>query len=177
MALAGTRKRGSNPNEDHQLSQELLLSIKDRKEVDLVAQFIISALSPLVDSMQIDPLTILKNPYLQHLCYPIHALLKGDVLDEQLIHTLHPTPALGGSPRKEALEFIKQHEPFSRGWYGTPIGWLSPEKSDVAVAIRSAWVDGNKLYLYAGTGIVEGSNPHAEWEELEHKIAPYLDLA
>lgn len=174
MALAGTRKRGSDPNEDAKLSQELLLSGKDRREVDVVVEFMMKSLSPLADSIEVDPLEILKTPHLQHLHYPIHALLKGGILDERLIQALHPTPALGGSPRKEALEFIKHHEPFTRGWYGAPIGWLGPEKSDVAVAIRSAWVDGNKLHLYAGTGIVEGSDPRAEWEELEHKISPFL---
>jgi menaquinone-specific isochorismate synthase len=174
MAVAGTRKRSLDPVEDEALSQELLNSIKDRREVDFVADFILEAIDPLCERVELAPLTVLKSARVQHLHYPIHAILKEGISDAVLMQILHPTPALGGTPRSNALAFIEQHEPFSRGYYGAPIGWSSDVYADVAVAIRSAMIENCDLHLFAGTGIVEGSKPLDEWEELEHKISPFL---
>ena len=96
------------------------------------------------------------------------------VTDEMLIEALHPTPAIGGTPRKEALAFIEKYEPFDRGPYASPVGKISEEETELYVAIRSAIVEKNRLTVFAGAGITGDSDPEAEWDELETKIRPFL---
>jgi menaquinone-specific isochorismate synthase len=93
----------------------------------------------------------------------------GDVLE-----ALHPTPAVGGTPRLKAIELIRTLEPFDRGWYSGPVGWLGPYSSEFAVGIRSGLIHGNRLSLFAGAGIVAGSTIEGEWREIEQKSAGLL---
>ena len=109
-----------------------------------------------------------------HLYQSIRGELKDQVSDQEIILHLHPTPALGGLPKLEALSYLSQTEPFHRGWYGGLFGMASPPETDMAVAIRSALIRGNELHLFAGAGIVAGSDPKKEWEELDRKIHHYL---
>ena len=76
----------------------------------------------------------------------------------------------------QALTFLEEHEPFSRGWYGSPIGWITSQEANIAVAIRSALIKDKQLTLFAGAGIVQGSEPDKEWEELEQKITPFKQV-
>ena len=93
-----------------------------------------------------------------------------------VIEALHPTPALGGRPRDIALSIINENEPISRGWYGSPIGWLDPQQNGVfAVAIRSAVTVNQETLLYAGAGIVADSIPDKEWRETQLKFKPLID--
>ena len=69
-----------------------------------------------------------------------------------------------------ALSAIAHHEPFDRGLYAGPIGWIGRDDAEFAVGIRSGLVEGDHLHLYSGAGIVEGSDPEAEWDEIEHKL-------
>ena len=88
---------------------------------------------------------------------------------------LHPTPALGGVPRKAALEVIRNYERMNRGLYAAPIGWIDSEgNGEFAVAIRSAALIKDKAYLYAGGGIVADSKPNLEYEETLVKFRPML---
>jgi len=111
---------------------------------------------------------------LQHLYQSIEGHLKEEVSDKKLLELLHPTPALGGFPQKEAALYLKTVEPFSRGWYGSPFGMISPQETEIAVAIRCALIRGAEMYLFAGAGIVAGSKPDKEWEELERKIGHFM---
>ena len=113
---------------------------------------------------------------LQHLKCDIEAELKPGVCDWQLLAALHPTPAVGGAPREAALAFIRECEPHDRGWYAGACGMLSRETSEFSVAIRSARIRGSRISLFAGAGIVAGSEPAAEWAELDNKIANVLSL-
>ena len=79
-------------------------------------------------------------------------------------------------PKVEAIREIEQLENFDRGWYAGPVGWVSRNAAEFAVAIRSGLVEANRLYLYSGAGIVPGSSPETEWEEIESKIANYLKV-
>ena len=169
MALAGT----SPITED---SYHLLHSKKDKQEVEHVVDFLIKTLLPISTTINLSPLEVLKSARVQHLCHHLQAKLKPTITDQMLLKKLHPTPALGGSPKKSSLAFIKKHELFTRGFYGAPVGWLSEERSDLFVAIRSCKVSKNTVELFAGTGIVEGSDPTLEWDELEHKISLLLEL-
>ena len=93
-----------------------------------------------------------------------------------LVDLLHPTPALGGFPREEAMDFIRDWEPVRRGWYASPVGWIDPTLDGAfAVAIRSAVVDRRRAWLHAGAGIVASSIPDREWEETGWKFRPMLE--
>ena len=96
--------------------------------------------------------------------------------DAQLLTALHPTPAVGGTPRRKALAYLREHEPFSRGWYAGACGLISDDVAEFAVAIRCMLLTGDTLRLYAGAGIVAGSEPAAEWQELDDKLANLLGL-
>jgi menaquinone-specific isochorismate synthase len=84
---------------------------------------------------------------------------------------------VGGLPKELALEFLTNQEPFYRGLYAAPLGWVSKSQSDLIVAIRSSLINNHNLTLFAGAGIVNGSDPLSEWEELEHKISQFLKVS
>ena len=87
------------------------------------------------------------------------------------MQALHPSP---GGRRSHKQGDHLEHEPFDRGWYAGPVGWVGPESGEFAVAIRSGLVRGNTLSLYSGAGIVDGSTPDGEWSEIETKLSNAL---
>jgi isochorismate synthase EntC len=95
------------------------------------------------------------------------------VLD--LVAELHPTPAVGGAPRENALAWLRNHEGLERGWYAGPLGWLTPEgEGEFTVALRSLLLRDSEATLYAGAGIVAGSDPEAELVETRLKLRTAL---
>ena len=103
-------------------------------------------------------------------------MIRPGVTDYDLLTTLHPTPAVGGSPWHEAQQLITTLEPHSRGWYSGVFGSMGLNETEFAVAIRSGLLRGRHLSLYSGAGIVAGSEPDAEWQELDNKINTALAL-
>ena len=89
----------------------------------------------------------------------------------QRLHQLQPTAAVAGLPRDLARQFIARHEPFTREWYAGSAGYLSLQQSEFCVSLRSAKISGNVVRLYAGAGIVRGSDPEQEWQEIDNKAA------
>ena len=87
---------------------------------------------------------------------------------------MHPTPAVGGTPRSAALAAIRELEPYPRGWYAGPIGWIERDRAEFAVAIRSAMLSGATASVFAGAGIVPGSVPETEWQETQNKAQAFL---
>ncbi len=172
VALAGTAPRGRTPPEDAALGSGLLHSAKDRHEHALVVEAIRRALAPLTVALEVPPEPRLRRlPQVQHLETPIRAMLRPGVGLLQVAQALHPTPALGGVPRTAALRFIAAHEPQPRGWYAAPVGVIFPDGTgELAVGIRSALLLGDRAVLYAGAGIVPGSDPDREWAETELKL-------
>jgi len=176
-AIAGTRRRGLTPDEDAQLERELLSSDKDIREHRFVLQDIAERLKKFSSSVETeDEIQVLKLARLQHLYATIRGKLRTNVNDGHILDDLHPTPAVGGLPKRDAVNYIVQLEPFDRGWYAGPVGWVSKQFSEFAVAIRSGLVDFNKLHLYAGAGIVPGSVPELEWEEIENKLGNFMSF-
>ncbi|MBM3192109.1 MAG: isochorismate synthase, partial [Chlamydiae bacterium] len=171
-AVAGTRKRGTSQQEDAFLENELLHSEKDLEEFAFVVRFFEETLSSGCTRLHPSATMVKKTSTVQHLYKPFEALLKYPFQDEALISVLHPTPAVGGTPRKEALQFLQESEPFYRGYYAAPLGWVSSSITELIVAIRSSLVLNNTLTLFAGAGITKASDPEKEWEELNHKIKP-----
>ena len=105
----------------------------------------------------------------------ITAHLSRGITDDKIIASLHPTPAVGGYPRKEALDLIAEIDGFDRGWYAGPIGWLGKGRAEFAVGIRSALITPSSNNLYAGAGILDGSQAESEWNELESKISAVME--
>ena len=174
-AIAGTRKRGADEAEDIALGNDLLFSDKERREHASVQRYVASGLDDLTESFDIGKVELLKLSGLQHLYAPFTGRLRTDSDDAAIIERLHPTPAVGGTPRREALEFLRR-EGFDRGWYAAPVGWVNAHAAEFVVALRSALITDTLAHLFSGAGIVKGSESDAEWNEIEMKIAPMLEL-
>ena len=176
MGLAGSIRRSADPLEDERLGQQLLNSAKDRHEHQVVVMALLSRLAPITSKLEIAPQPgVYKLSNIQHLHTPVRAELQTAQGILPLVKLLHPTPALGGAPRDLALDFIQQAEPVPRGWYAAPIGWIDHDLDGTfAVAIRSAVSQQERVWLYAGAGIVADSDPDLEWEETALKFRPML---
>ena len=144
---------------------------KDRHEHELVVEAITAVLQQqgLVPRQPRHPRLASHGP-LHHLHTPITASLAGqDPL--ALAAALHPTPAVAGLPRREAMAWVRQLEPFERGAYAAPIGWIdSAGDAELRVAIRSGVLRGSRLELTAGAGLVKGSVPERELQEVALKL-------
>lgn len=175
--VAGTRPRGQTPADDQRLGDELLRSSKDQLEHDIVRKSIRQRLHPCVSRLEVDVrASLLKLATKQHLFSHVEGWLRSDVSDGDLLERLHPTPAVGGYPTENALSEIRRLEPFERGWYAAPVGWIGADSAEFAVGIRSGLVRHEQLSLFSGAGIVPGSTALAEWEEIEHKLSDFLRL-
>ena len=173
-AMAGTRARGTSPSEDEALGQELLKSSKDLRELTPIRTFLETALDPLIESpLSFSPISLHKTQNVQHLYAQVQAKLRENLTDQEILARIHPTPALCGTPTNEAFDLIRKLEPFDRGLYGGALGWSTDQASEWIVGIRSCLIQGNRAYLYTGTGIVQGSDPEEEWEELNQKSRLY----
>ena len=178
-AVAGTRPRAADDAADDALLGELLGSEKDRREHAFVRDAIADRLAPLSTRVDVDAqagaMTLARG---RHLRTGITATLAPATTALDVLRALHPTPAVGGTPREAAREAIDRLEPFDRGLYAGAVGWIGrdaagAEAAEFAVGIRSALVRGRDVSLYSGAGIVAGSDPDAEWAEIEQKLADF----
>lgn len=170
-ALAGSISAAA-PNADITLLQ----SDKDRREHAYVIDAICEALRPLCETLEAPTEPEVRHlQAIYHLRTPVRATLASDVHILDLVARLHPTPAVGGLPRERALEFITFHERAERGWYAAPVGWIdSAGNGEFVVALRSSLIAGDKVHVYAGAGIVEGSDSSSEYAETELKLGGML---
>ncbi|NTU57435.1 MAG: isochorismate synthase [Chlorobiaceae bacterium] len=177
-ALAGTVTKETVNADDHAASELLLNSEKDVREHRFVKDTIYSELQPVCSDIDMDEkVDVLQLNRLAHLYTRCIAKLRPEFCnDSTVLRQLHPTPAVGGVPREASMELILSIEPFCRGWYAAPVGWLSREAAEFAVGIRSALINEDRVYLYSGAGLVKGSDPHSEWEEVEQKIGDILAI-
>ena len=176
-ALAGTRQRGKTSDEDIMIGNELKTNPKDLQEHRCVSRTVEERMRFLCNSVQIlSKEQIIKLDRIQHLRTQFCGILKDGITDPEIITSLHPSPAVAGYPRNEALRRITDLERFDRGWYAGPVGWVSCDSAEFAVAIRSCLVNNTRIFLYAGAGIVSGSDPYMEWQEIESKIANFTVL-
>ncbi|CAL5441458.1 unnamed protein product [Camellia sinensis] len=172
-ALAGTRARGRSEAVDLQIELDLLSSPKDHNEFTIVRECIKRKLEAVCIRVSVEPKkAIRKLPRVQHLYARLTGRLRSEDDEYEVLSSLHPTPAVCGFPTEEARVLIAETEMFDRGMYAGPVGWFGGGESEFAVGIRSALVGrGLGALIYAGTGIVEGSNSSLEWEELELKTS------
>jgi isochorismate synthase len=167
MALAGSAPRGATEEEDRRMGSELLHSSKNRLEHEIVVASIYDALAHLCYRVWVaDTPELLRLKNIQHLQTAIVGELLPDRSLLEALATLHPTPAVGGSPTEPVLAFIREHENLDRGWYAGPIGWIDLQgNGEFAVALRSALLEAHCARLFAGCGIVANSDPEAEYAE------------
>jgi menaquinone-specific isochorismate synthase len=174
-ALAGSAPRGDSDFEDQFLGETLLNSEKEKREHDAVSDFIIQSLSKLELTPKKASLQLLKLSNIQHLWTPIYAYISSHLKPLEIIEQLHPTPAVAGVPIDIACEEIKRGENFDRSLYAAPLGWIDFQGNcEFIVGIRSALIQGNKARLYAGAGIVAGSDPQQELTEIKLKFQALL---
>ncbi len=176
-AIAGTSHRGNTKNHEIQISEKLLKSEKVNREHHYVVKNVKQVLNDLDAKIESENQPeIMKLHQLLHLFKEITARLPEDNNDIDTLTTLHPTPAVGGYPRQNALSHIENFEEFDRGWYASPIGWIGKDETEFAVAIRSGLTKGNILKIYNGAGIVKGSTANDEWAEIEMKYSSVISL-
>ncbi|KAL0878045.1 hypothetical protein Bca101_027751 [Brassica carinata] len=174
-ALAATRPRGASPARDKAIENDLRTSLKDDLEFSIVRENIKEKLNSICDKVVVKPQkTVRKLARVQHLYSQLAGRLRREDDEFDILAALHPTPAVCGLPAEEARLLIKEIESFDRGMYAGPIGFFGGQESEFAVGIRSALVEkGLGALIYAGTGIVAGSNPTSEWNELDLKISQF----
>jgi menaquinone-specific isochorismate synthase len=174
-AIAGTRPRSDDEGLDLELEEELKNSQKEQAEHANVIDAIKKSCLPLGEIQQHQQV-VLKLSKVQHLKTPIS--LKLNKIDKtsiyQLAKILHPTPAVGGTPRRESLNMISQLESFTRGLYAGAIGLQTEDSDQFIVAIRSLKTSIDQATLFAGAGIVNGSDASDEWNETEAKFNSFF---
>jgi isochorismate synthase len=178
VALAGSTRRSSDPAVDDHLGEQLLRSDKDRREQRIVSERIVRALRPHAVWVEAaaEP-EIVKVANIQHLATPVIAQLADPHSAIELAGMLHPTPAVGGEPWSKAARAIVDLEGMDRGWYAGPVGWMdATEDGEFCVALRSALLRDREAHLFAGVGVVAGSDPAAELAETEVKLQALLPL-
>ena len=175
--LAGSIGRGSNPADDRSKAQELITSTKDNDEHRYAVNSVMESLRELTPHAVADeqPFTV-KLANVWHLATDIEATLPDTVSSLDVVAALHPSAAVAGSPTNIALELISSHEPFDRGRYAGPVGWMDASgDGEWSVALRCAqWSSEGTLTAYAGAGIVAESDPESELLETRLKFKPIV---
>lgn len=174
LVLAGTVPRGATPAQDSELAHKLLGSAKENEEHEYAAASLRDTLSPLCEAMYVAPRPeLIRLPNVQHLGTRVRGTLASARSALSLLAAVHPTAAVGGTPTDEAVEAIRELESMDRERYAGPVGWVDGNgNGEWGIALRCAQLDGDRARLFAGCGIVAGSEPVAELAETESKLRP-----
>jgi menaquinone-specific isochorismate synthase len=176
--MAGTVPRGATAAAEARGLARLTGAAKETVEHRLVVDAVVEGLAKVADRVEVAPPEVVRLATVAHLATEVTADLTEPLPSAlELAGLLHPTPAVGGSPRDAAMAAIAVLEPFDRGRYAGPVGWVDAAgDGEWAVALRCAALEGRRARLLAGAGIVPGSDPDAEWAETEHKLAAMLEV-
>jgi menaquinone-specific isochorismate synthase len=180
LVLGGTAPRGSDPDQDLALGEELLASAKNTEEHLYAVDSIRDALRPLCQTLEVQARPgLMKFPNLQHLGTRVRGTLAGERAPKSalaLAAAVHPPAAVCGTPTPAALELIRELEHMDRERYAGPVGWVDAEgNGEWGIALRCAQLSGPTARLFAGCGIVAGSDPVAELAETLVKFRPVRD--
>ena len=175
-ALAGTAPVSDNPSENDERANWLLNDEKNLNENWLVVKDISQNISHLVEQMTVDDVALKSLRKVQHLIRKMQAKLTALCTDADLLKAIHPTAAVSGLPQQQAKKALAEIETFDRRWYAGTLGVMSQNLSEFCVTIRSAFIEENQVRVFAGAGIVEGSQPLEEWLEIERKAAGLISL-
>jgi menaquinone-specific isochorismate synthase len=177
--LAGTIRRTADDDHDSRLAGSLARSSKDLEEHEYAVRSVAEALAPYCSSLTYPEAPfVLHLPNVMHLATDVAGVVRGDVTSLELAAALHPSAAVGGTPTDAAMELIARLEGMERGRYAGPVGWMDASgDGEWGIALRSAEVspDGRTVRLFAGCGIVAGSDPDAELAESQAKLVPVRD--
>lgn len=177
-AIAGSIQRVDDEIENEKQKEFLLNDEKNLFEHRVVRESIVSDIAPFSQGLNYrkHPL-LMTNKFIYHLFTPIQAMLKNDADEFSILKKIHPTPAVGGLPKETAKNYIKEHEYGTRGLYAAPLGIIHEDKDcEFAVGLRSMLITARSATLFAGCGIVKGSDPEAEFLETEVKFTPMLNV-
>src|SRR5699024_6890484 len=171
--IAGTRPRGKTPAEDMRMEQELLADPKEVAEHEMLIDLGIEDIAKLAyaDSIEVtDRMVVERYSHVMHLVSNVSGRLREDQNLFDVLGVTLPAGTLSGSPKRRAMELIDAIEPVKRGIYGGAIGYMGFNGGmDQAIAIRTAVIKDNRLYLQAGAGVVADSVPENEWQETLNK--------
>jgi isochorismate synthase len=176
--LAGSAARSGDADEDRANADALAASAKNREEHAIVVDAVAETLRPFCDELVWDPEpVILETPNVWHLSTRFRGVVREPVPNVlELVAALHPTPAVAGTPTDVALATIDELEPFDRGGYAGPVGWVDGHgDGEWAIALRCAELREDHATLYAGAGIVADSDPGDEIDETDRKFRAFLD--
>jgi len=184
--LAGTIARGADADADTAASLALATSAKDLDEHQYAVQSVLTALRPHTSALVAEEQPfMLKLPNVWHLATDVEGALENGASALDLVDVLHPTAAVAGTPTAEALDLIRRLEPFDRGRYAGPVGWIDADgNGEWAIALRCAQFDLStaadsaddiRFTAHAGAGIVAGSDPESEMLETRVKFRPIID--
>jgi menaquinone-specific isochorismate synthase len=174
LVLAGTMPRGATAAEDTELANALLGSAKDNEEHGYAVDSMRDAIAPLCEALRMTPHPqLIRFANVQHLGTWVHGTLAADRPALALAAAVHPTAAVGGTPTDTAVELSRELEKMDRERYAGPVGWVDADgNGEWGIALRCAQLDGNRAHLFAGCGIVAGSQPAAELAEAQVKFRP-----
>jgi isochorismate synthase len=174
LCLAGSAARSGEPAADAERARALFEDPKERREHEIVVHWIRERLAPLASDLAWDSVPgILRLRTVQHLATEITGSAPRGVDLLTLVRAIHPTPAVAGRPLDAALSLIRETERADRGWYAGALGWVGAGgDGEMVLGIRSALLRGETAHLYAGAGIVAGSEPSREWDEVAAKLRP-----
>ena len=177
LVLGGTLPRGADPAQDQALGEELLASAKNNEEHAYAVDSIREALGPLCETLDVDARpSLLKFPNLQHLGTKVRGTLADGETPRSalaLAAAVHPPAAVCGTPPGVALELIRDLEHMDRERYAGPVGWVDADgNGEWGIALRCGQLSGRTARLFAGCGIVAGSEPAAELAETLVKLQP-----
>jgi menaquinone-specific isochorismate synthase len=178
--LAGTIQRSGDDARDLALAASLARSSKDLEEHEYAVRSVADVLTPSCSSMNVPEAPfVLHLPNVMHLATDITGVASGSATSLALAAALHPSAAVGGTPTAAALALIDEIEQLDRGRYSGPVGWIDRDgDGEWGIALRCAQVDPSdpsRLRLFAGCGIVAGSDPQAELAESVAKLVPMRD--
>lgn len=176
-AVAGTVADSRDPAERERLARRLLSSAKDRREHEVGVRDMRRALRRVAGVARVDREPgILRVRGVQHLLTNVTAEVPPGTHVLDVLEAMHPTAAVNGSPRDPARDFLRREEPFGRGWYAGPVGWFDTAgDGEFAPGLRSALIRGRRARMFAGAGIVAGSEPRGEWRETGLKLGTVLE--
>lgn len=176
--LAGSAPRGDGGDDDERLAEALLSASKEGREHRIVVEEVAAILRGMTTTLEVpERPSVVRLPNIQHLGTEIVGTARAGVEFIDLVSQLHPTAAVAGSPTETARRFIRDNEPFDRGWYAGALGWTDDGgDGEAIVALRGTLFSGSTAQVYAGAGIVQGSIPTSEVAETEAKLAAVLDV-
>lgn len=172
--LAGTIRRATDTGGDDSLASRLMASAKDRAEHEYAVRSVARSLAAHCTDLDVPGTpSLLRLPNVQHLATDIRGELADGSSVLALAASLHPTAAVCGTPTERALDLIRELEHLDRGRYAGPVGWCDADgDGELGIALRCGLVAGRTVRMYAGCGIVAGSDPAAELAESEAKLRP-----